>query len=149
MSGETFVRRVWLPTTLFVLVAGAFWWTRLSWGNLWGQVISTLLLTPLIWGLAIGKRRPPHPIRGLAVGALTGLVTQLAFHVQEMWQLNAQARVGQGDDQLANLTEFTVYVMIGLGGLVVGAILGLIIAGVERVMVRWSRLSAPGPDFTH
>jgi len=149
MRFEAFIRKVWLPTTLFVSVAAVIWWNRLSWTHVSGQLLSTALLTPVIWGAAVGRRQPPHPMRGLAVGALTGLVTQLAPHVQEMWQLQSHAGSVGGDDQLAAGAEAAVYLVVGFGGLTVGALGGLVTTVIQRMMLRWRKMPASDLVLPH
>ena len=147
MQVETFIRKVWLPTVLFIVAAVIVWWNRVSWAHVLGQLLSTALLTPVIWGAAIGKRRSPHLMRGMAVGALTGLLTQLAPHVQEMWQLQSRAGQGGGDEQLARGWEFAVYLIVGFWALIVGAFVGLVVTGIQRMVLQWTKVPGSEPDL--
>jgi len=135
---------VWLPTALFIAAAVIVWWNRVSWAHVLGQLLSTAFLTPVIWGATIGKRRSPRLMRGMAVGALTGLLTQLAPHVQEMWQLQSRAGQGGGDEQLARGGEVAVYLIVGFWALIVGALVGLMVTGIQRLVLQWSKV--PGSD---
>jgi len=147
MQVETFIRKVWLPTALFIVAAVIVWWNRVSWAHVLGQLLSTALLTPVIWGATIGKRRSPHLMRGMAVGALTGLLTQLAPHVQEMWQLQSHAGQGGGDEQLARGWEFAVYLIVGFWALIVGAFVGLVVTGIQRMVLQWTKVPGSEPDL--
>src|SRR5262252_984581 len=140
---EAFISRVWMPTILSLGVVTVVFWTRLSAAHLGLQLLSTLLLTPMVWGVTIGKRNPPHPVRSVGVGALTGLLTQLAPHLQEMWYLVSHARSGQGDDQLAAGGEALAYIIIGVGAIVLGGLMGLVVTGIERVTRRLGKTPAP------
>ena len=142
-----FIRKVWLPSTLSVVVTAAVYWTTLTWEPMRVQLLSTALITPVIWGALIGKRQPPHPVRALAVGALAGPVTQLAPHIQEIWRLVSHAGSGQGDDQPAAAAEFGLFLMVGFGVLIAGASVGLVVTGIERMARRWDRSSQESSKF--
>jgi hypothetical protein len=97
-----------------------------------GNLLTTLFLSPVIWWAAIGKKRPPHLLRGLAAGALTGLVTQIAPHMPFIWPLLSHRGTGDGEDQAIAVASVVVYLMIGSGALMVGALVGLVATAIER-----------------
>jgi len=132
------LRRTWLATTLFVIVSSAIWWPWLGWEIARDHLVAALLLTPLIWWAAIGRKTPPHLLRGAVAGALTGLVTQMAPHLRYFLPLVGFSRPGDGEAQMVALASVAIYLMIATGAVMMGAVVGLATAAIERRTHLWT-----------
>src|SRR5262245_202300 len=125
------LRRTWLATTLFVIASAGIWWKLLDWDTAWVHLLPTLILSPVIWWATIGRRRPPHLLRGIAAGAIVGFLTQLVPHVPYIWPLIANPGKSNGDEQLAAMVAVDAYLMIGAVALVVGGLVGLVATAID------------------
>lgn len=126
------LRRTWLATTLFVVVSTTVWWKWLDWGAARDHLFSTLFLSPVIWWLAIGRKHPPRLLRGLAAGALTGLLTQILPDMPTLLPVLAHPGAGDGEAQAAAVATLVVYLMIASGAIAMGGLIGLVTTTIER-----------------
>lgn len=126
------VRRTSLATTLFLVVTTTIWWKWLGWESAREHLLPTLLLSPVIWWAAVGRRHPPHVLRSLTAGALTGLLTQVAPDMPTLWPLLAHPGSGNGEDQAAGIAAAVFFLILGAGALMVGGLVGLITTAIDR-----------------
>lgn len=125
--------RTWLVTVVFTVVSSAFWARLVAWGDVAKNVVCTVLIVPVVWHMVAGSRRPMHLMRATFAGALSGMTSQLAVQEPFIWSLiRAGFSAGaQGEDIAAGI-EASLYILIGLSATVAGALLGLLVALVER-----------------
>jgi hypothetical protein len=128
----TVLGRTWLATTLFVLTAMAVWWKLIDLEAAWRHLLPTLLLTPLIWWVVVGRQPKTRLWHGIIGGALTGFVTQSAQNVPDFLRLFVHRGTGDGEDQAIAIASVTVYLLIGLGATILGALVGLVAVVAER-----------------
>jgi hypothetical protein len=128
----TVLRRTWLPTACFLVGSTAIWSGLGSWEIARLQLSPTLVLTPLVWWFVVGRRSQPHLGWGALGGAITGLVTQSAENIPELWGLISRRGTFLGDDQAIAMFSLGVYLMIGVCAMPIGALVGLIALVVQR-----------------
>ncbi len=130
----TVLRRTWLATALFVLVSTTTWWLLIDWSVARGQFLQTVLLTPLIWWIVVGRQPSPRLWRGIVGGALAGIVTQAAQHIPELWNIFSLSRrnPGNGEDQAMAIAAVAVYLLIGVWATILGALVGLVAVVIQR-----------------
>jgi hypothetical protein len=128
----TFLRRTWLATTVFLVVSTAIWWLWLDGVEALRHGLPILLIAPALWWAAVARKQPPQIRRGLIAGALIGLVTQLLPHAPVVWQLLPHRRGGDGETQAAAIAAAVFSMVIGLGGLTIGAAAGLVAAAIQK-----------------
>lgn len=127
------IRRTWLPTLLFTPAMCAI--AAVSVGSLWAVVIgvSTAVVTPMLWWLLVVRSGRVGPLRGAAIGAAIGLVSQLLPPLIFIVGFNASGESSSAG--LAGLGTVVLVVAI-LGGigwtLGSGAVLGASIAWLQR-----------------
>ena len=126
------VRRTWLATTLFAVVSTAIYWKWLDWEAAREHLLPTLILAPVIWWTMVGRKNPPHPIRGLAAGALTGFLAQMVPDMPTLWGLLSQRGKGDGEDQAIAIASAVFFLLLGAGGLMVGGLVGLLATAIDR-----------------
>ncbi len=126
------LRRTWLATTLLVAVSTAVWWMWIDWDTARLHLLPTLILSPVLWWLVVGQKRPPHLLRGLVAGALTGLLTQMVPHARYVWPLLIHRGMGDGEAQMMATASTVFYVLIASGALLMGAVIGLLATAIER-----------------
>jgi hypothetical protein len=125
------LRRTWLATALFALVASMMWWI-LDWEEVRRHVPWTLLVAPMVWWFIVGRLRSPGLFRGAIAGALTGVVTQLLPHVPGIWGLLSHQGEGEAEAQIAAGASMAVYLAIGSCALLLGAVTGIVALSIER-----------------
>ena len=126
------LRRTWLATTLFVLVSTLIWWKWLDWESAREHLLPTLFVSPLIWWVAVGRQHSARLVRGVVAGAITGLLTQLLPDLPTIWGLLSHPGAGDGEAQAIAVASVVVFVMIGGGAALIGAVIGLVTAAIER-----------------
>jgi hypothetical protein len=115
------VSRTWKPTALFVLVMTLMvCWADVQWGL--SIAAASLVLTPPLWWLLVGRKRKPEVPRGAIAGALIGALIHLA---PMLYVLNPERNKDAG---LAGLALIFV-ALAGLVAIVAGATLGAVIGG--------------------
>jgi hypothetical protein len=125
------LRGILLTAGLFVVAATALRWNWLDWDSARDHLLPTLLLSPVIWSVAVGRTHPPSVRRGIAAGAITGLLTQMLPHVPMLWRLLSQPAGDSQDHAIATATV-AIHLMIGAGALMVGALVGLVSTVLEH-----------------
>jgi hypothetical protein len=129
-------RRTWLPTSLFVMASITIWWAFLDWDTARDHLVPTLLLSPVIWWIVVGHKRPIHLLRGLAAGALVGLITQIVPHLPYLIPLSFKPGAGDGEEQAAAMVSMVIYLTIGFCAAVVGAFVSLVVMAIDRAGIR-------------
>src|SRR5262245_28058093 len=135
------VRKTWLPTLLFLVIAATWWWVFLGIEDAWWQGIPIVVVAPPIWWAIVARANPGGMIRGALAGALIGVVSQLMPHVVYLGPFVFQRGQGDGDAQLAAWAEGMVYLALVLGGFVAGALIG-----VSRLRCRSTRTNLRETD---
>jgi hypothetical protein len=132
------LRGTWLATILFLLVSTGIWWRWLSWGSAKGSILPTIIICPLVWWWLVARRGYPQPIRGLIAGALIGLLTQVLPDVAPMaWQSHTHPGPRDGEEQVVAMVTVYFYLMVGIVAVPAGALLGLLVAMVQKHTDRW------------
>ncbi len=127
-----FVQRTWLATTLFLAVSTAIWWLWLDGVEALRHGLPILLIAPAIWWALVARKHRPRIRRGLMAGALIGLVTQLLPHAPVVGQLLSHRGGGDGETQAVAIASAVISTAIGLGGLAIGAAVGLVAAAIQK-----------------
>lgn len=130
------LRGALLATTLFVVASTTIWWKWLDWEEARKHLLPTLLASPVIWWVGIGRKHPPRPLRGIVAGALGGLLTQLLPHLPMLLNILSQRGTGDGEDQAVATMSVVIYLTIGFTALLVGGILGLMVVVAQRYIDR-------------
>lgn len=128
----TVLRRTWLATALFVLVSSTAWWRLIDLAAVGRHLLPTLLVTPLIWWIVVGRYSEPRLWRGIVGGALAGFVSQSAQNIPDCWQLYTHRGMGTGEDHLVSGVSLAVFFLIGLVATLVGALVGLVAVVAQR-----------------
>jgi hypothetical protein len=132
-----FVRSTWLATTVF-LVSTAIWWLWLDGVEALRHGLPILLIAPAVWWAGVARKQPLQIRRGLIAGAFIGLVTQLLPHAQVVRQLLSHRGGGDGETQAIAVASAVISMVIGLGGLTIGAASGLLAAAIQKRGDRWA-----------
>lgn len=131
------LRRTWLATVLFVLVSSVAWWRLLDVDAVLRHLYPTLLLSPLTWWVVVARRPKPRLWHGSLGGALTGAITQSAQNVPDLWRLFVHRGAGNGEDQAIAIASVTVYLLIGVCATLLGAVVGMVAVGAQRLLDNW------------
>jgi len=132
----TGLRGTSLATTLFILASITIWWKLLDWESAREHLLPTLFVSPVIWWLAIGRKCPTHPLRGVAAGALAGFLAQMSPHLPFVLSICSNPGTGDGEAQAAATMSMVIYLMIGFWALLIGGLLGLVAALIQRSLDR-------------
>ena len=139
----TALRGTLLATTLFVVVSTTIWWRWLDWEAARQHLLPTLFASPIIWWVMVGRRRPPHLLRGVITGALTGLLTQLLPHLPTLLSIFSHPGTGDGEDQAIATVSVVIYLTIGFAAFLMGGILGMMLVVVRRYVDKSDKSAAP------
>jgi len=139
MSGVVkLFERTWVATSLFLGVTTVIWWKWLSWESAQVSIIPTFILTPILWWWLVGRRESPRLVHGLLAGALIGPLTQVVPHtLPMMWQSVLQPGPRNGEEQAIAIAAVYFYGLVGIGAAVLGTLLGLLAALVQKRTGRW------------
>lgn len=148
----TVIRSTWLVTVLFAVASTAIWWSLVDSTFAIGQLVPTVLITPVAWWIVVGDRPRPHIARGLVGGALAGFVTQGTQQVLEIGSihLHRHSASADGEGGAAAIAAIAVYLAIAVVATVAGSLLGLIAVVLRRLASGKSRerMATRGSDHT-
>ena len=135
--------RTWLATTVFLVTSTAIWCVWLSWNSAKGSILPIIIIAPLVWWWLVARKLPAKPVRGLAAGALIGIATQVLPDVLPMiWGSVAHPGPRNGEEQTMAIAGAYFYMIVGIGAGLIGALLGLVTATIQRMTENWVNTSA-------
>lgn len=135
--------RTWLATALFLVTSTVVWWTWLSWNSAKGSILPTILVVPPVWWWIVTRHSSPKAWRGLVAGALIGIATQVLPDVVPMiWEAAANPGPRNGEEQTMAIAGAYFYLIVGIGASVIGALLGWIVALIQKASDKRSGVAA-------
>ncbi len=130
----TFFRRTCVAALLFGLVSTSVWWPLFDWTIARRQLLLTILLTPVVWWLVVGRVPRPRLWRGALGGALAGLVSQTADLVRDVFGVVSRRGTIHGVEGFAAMAVLATLLLTGFLATAGGALVGLIALGVQRAI---------------
>jgi len=127
----------WLSTVLFTCIFTVIWMIWLGWNAARVSILWIIILCQTLWWWVVGDSKTRRALRGAAAGALIGPVTQVLPQAAPMFMVVLLRRNSlDGDSGLVVGASAVAYIMLGVGTVIVGALVGLLTVMVEPRVAR-------------